>query len=282
MKEQQGKVCTKCKQWKPLEEYHKDKTKKDGRKSQCKECTNKTSIRRVEIKEGMKKCTRCKVWKPLEEYHKNKTKKDGRRSRCRECQKEYSKQWSEDNAEHIKERSKQYYKDKPEYYKQYYKQYHKDKAENNLQYISSIVESIRPIFKELNLPIYGYIYKFENIKTGHVYIGQSTTPLSRRYGHEGGIIKAWIKERKEKVTQKFIEELTEEDIEVTEVLDVACCQYHLDKLEAYWINYYDSYNNGYNNNAGHHDTDDGLEEFIEILEQHNLEFIEGQIVKKAN
>jgi hypothetical protein len=69
---------------------------------------------------------------------------------------------------------------------------------------------------------------------------------------------------------------------VTELFDVGCCEYHLNVLEAYWINHYDSYNNGYNNTAGNHITDDGLEEFIEILEQHNLEFIDGQIVKKAN
>ena len=36
--EQQGKVCTKCGVWKPLEEFNKDKTHKDGRRSDCKEC----------------------------------------------------------------------------------------------------------------------------------------------------------------------------------------------------------------------------------------------------
>lgn len=55
----EGKVCSKCGVWKPLEEYHKNRTKQDGRRSRCKECENKTSIRRtrVETKEGMKKCT---------------------------------------------------------------------------------------------------------------------------------------------------------------------------------------------------------------------------------
>ena len=390
MKEQQGKVCAKCKQWKPLEEYYKDKTKKDGRESRCKGCKSEDEKQRrskkhpkkiKEVREGKKKCTQCGVWKPLEEYYKDKRNKDGRQSKCRECQKEcnkqwrennpeyqkqwkennpeyqkqwkennpeyfkiyfnseqqkqyrevnkekrkeydkqyrevnkekrkeynkqwrkdnaeyfkqyrkdneehikgYEKQWRKDNAEHIKERKKQYRKDNAghikEYNKQYHKQHYKDNIENNLQYISSIVDQIRPIFKELSLPVYGYIYKFENIKTGHVYIGQTTYPLKMRYGFEGGIIKSWIKERREKVTQKFIEELIEEEFEVKELFDVACCKYHLDKLEAYWINKYDSCNNGYNNNTGYHDTDDGLEEFIEILEQHNLEFIDGQIVK---
>ena len=57
------------------------------------------------------------------------------------------------------------------------------------------------------------------------------------------------------------------------MLDVAFCQYHLDKLEAYYINKYGSCNNGYNNEHGNHNTDDGLEEFIKILQRYNLEVI---------
>ena len=329
----EGKVCTKCGVWKPLEEYYKKKTSKDGRESRCKGCRNEDWKQRwskkhpkkiKEVREGMKKCTQCGVWKPLEEFNKNKNYKDGRQYKCRECQKEYAKQyrennpeyskqwrennpeyskqwkennpeyhkqwrennseqqkqWRENNKENKREYDKQYRQDNAEHIKEYNKQWYDDIKENNLKYISSIVEQINPVMKDL--PVYGYIYKFENIKTGHVYIGQTTYPLKMRYGFEGGIIKSWIKERREKVTQKFIEELIEEEFEVKELFDVACCKYHLDKLEAYWINKYDSCNNGYNNNTGYHDTDDGLEEFVGILEQHNLEFIEGQIVKKTN
>ena len=66
---------------------------------------------------------------------------------------------------------------------------------------------------------------------------------------------------------------------VTETLDVAFCQYHLDKLEAYWINHYDSYNNGYNNTIGNHNTDDGIEDFNQILSEHNLEFKDGKLIQ---
>ena len=141
-----------------------------------------------------------------------------------------------------------------------------------------MVEQINPIFKELKIPVYGTIYKITNTKTGHIYIGQTITSLKHRYNND--IIKGWIKERKEKQSQKFLNELIEEDFIVTELFDVACCQYHLDKLEAYWINYYDSYNNGYNNNAGLHITDDGIEEFNQILSTHNLEYKDGKIIKK--
>ena len=79
--------------------------------------------------------------------------------------------------------------------------------------------------------------------------------------------------------QKFKEELIEEDIVVTEILDVAFCQYHLDKLESYYINKYDSCNNGYNNHLGNHNTTDGLDEFNEILKTYNLQYIDGKIIK---
>lgn len=32
------KACTKCGEYKPLEDYHKDKSKKDGVHSHCKSC----------------------------------------------------------------------------------------------------------------------------------------------------------------------------------------------------------------------------------------------------
>ena len=257
------------------------------------------------MEEQGKVCKKCGVWKSLEEYNKQRTGKCGRRSVCRECQKEYQKQWDENNKEHRKEYHKQHYQNNKEHYKQYRennkerrKEYHKQYAENNkehrkeyckqwyqnnkqnnLQYISSMLDQTNPFFKQLNLPVYGYIYKFKNIKTGHVYIGQTTHPLKERY--KGGVVKSWIKDRLKKQKQNFKDELIEEDIEVTEVLDVACCQYHLNILEVNYITKYDSYNNGYNNNAGYYKDDTGKEEFEQILKENGLQFIDGKLVKIA-
>ena len=91
------------------------------------------------------------------------------------------------------------------------------------------------------------------------------------------IINEWIKERKERTNQKFIEELNEEDLELTEILDVAFCQYHLDKLEVYYINKFNCCDNGYNSHPGNHKSKDGIEEFNQILLKHNLEFIDGEL-----
>lgn len=120
---------------------------------------------------------------------------------------------------------------------------------------------------------------FKNTKTDHIYIGQTIKPLKERY--KSNIIQGWIEERLKYNGQKFTEELIEEDFVLTEALDVAFCQYHLDKLEAYWINKYDSFLNGYNNREGNHNTDDGIEEFNQILLENNLQFIDGKLVKIA-
>jgi hypothetical protein len=255
----EGKVCTKCKQWKLLEEFNKCKQHKDGRRYDCRECQKKC-----------KKQYRENNAERIKEYNKQYEEKNA------EYIKQYKKQYRENNKEYIKEANKQYRKENAEHIKEHKKQYYQDNKENNLQNISNIVEQINPILK--NIPVYGYVYKIKNIKTGRCYIGQTTTSLKHRYGLE--VVKSWIKERKEKQSQKFLDELIEEDFIVTELFDVAFCKWHLDKLETYWINHYDSYNNGYNNNAGYHDTNDGLEEFNRLLSTHNLEYKDNKIIKK--
>ena len=270
-----GKVCAKCKVWKPLGEYNKNKNCKDGMRSECKKCQKEYNKQyRENNKERIKEVN--KQWKENNKEYYKEYKKQWEKNN-KEYIKEQRKQYKENNKEQIKEQRKQYRKNNKEHIKEYNKQYRENNKENNLQYISNVVEQINPVFKQLNLPIYGYIYKFENIKTGHKYVGQSIKPIKERY--KSNIIKGWIKERLDKSSQKFTEELIEEDIKLTEVLDVAFCQYHLDKLEAYYIDKYDSCNNGYNNNAGYWNRDDGLDEFNEILKTYNLQYIDGKIIK---
>jgi hypothetical protein len=171
------------------------------------------------------------------------------------------KQWYENNKEKSLEKQK--------------RKYENSKNQN----IATLTEKLNQInFVLKNFEAYGCIYAFTNIKTGKAYIGQTTHPLESRYNNSN-IIKGWIKERKGKVSQKFIEELVEEDIEVTKVLDIGICKWHLDKLEAYYIDKYDSCNNGYNNNYGNYNTDDGIEEFNQILSDHNLEFKDGKLIQ---
>ena len=265
------KQCGKCGEIKLVDEFYK--TRGNSRTNKCKMCEKQYYQDNIEYK---RECAKQR-YKDNAEYIKEYQKQYYRNNA--EYKKEYYRQWAENNTEYRKEYMKQYNSANKEYMKEYCKQWRKDAKENNLQEISDIVEQINPIFKQLDLPVYGYIYKFENIKTGHVYIGQTTRLLNMRYNRKDGVIKSWIEERFKKENQKFTDELIEEDFIATELFDVAFCKWHLNALEVYWINCYDSHNNGYNNTAGNHITDDGIEEFNQILSDHNLEFKDGKLIQ---
>ena len=233
-----------------------------------------------------KQCTSCKEIKEIEEFNIDKREKDGRCVSCKECKKQYrkknvesirqyGKRWREINGEHKNQYNKQWNKENEIHLKEYQKKRYKNAKEENMKKISNLLKNTNAIMENCKLPIYGSVYKIENIKTGRIYIGQTTLPLKERYS--GNIIKTWIKERKQRTNQKFSNELIEEDFIVDEVIAIGICQYHLDKLEAYYIDKYNSYNNGYNNREGNHNTDDGLNEFKEILKKYNLEYINGEL-----
>lgn len=116
----EGKVCSACKRWGPLVEFHRNTRAWDGRDYMCRVCRRleqagryrKTGNRcidcgryidyrtvrcescyiasnRIEHEvhgdvEG-KVCSICGDWKSLSEYHKNSTISDGLDSRCKEC-----------------------------------------------------------------------------------------------------------------------------------------------------------------------------------------------------
>ena len=263
-----GRKCSKCGEDKPISEFR-------VARAYCKECVkdekrkwrkNNPDKKREHDKRYREK-NADKVKEMKKKYYENNFDKVN----------EKNKKWHENNPNKTREHKRKYYENNIGKVRESSKKSKKKAIENNIQKITNLVEQTNEIFKKLSLTVYGYIYKFENIKTGRVYIGQTTYPLKMRYSLEGGIVKSWIKERLAKNNQKFKDELTEEDIQVTEMIDTAFCQYHLDKLEAYYINKYDSCNNGYNNKNGNHNTDDGIEEFNRILKENNLKFINGKL-----
>ena len=141
-----------------------------------------------------KRCTKCGEDKEICEFNFRDKQKGIYEPKCKECGKKCSKQYCKDNVERKREYDKRYYKNNAErkkeygrqryknnleYYKQHNKRWHEYIKQNNLEKISNMIEQINPIFK--NLAVYGYIYKIENIKTGHVYIGQTIQTLKKRY-----------------------------------------------------------------------------------------------------
>ena len=102
--------------------------------------------------------------------------------------------------------------------------------------------------------IYGIIYLVHNIKSDKYYVGQSINSFDIRYPS------GWLHEHGYKdTTRKDLELYGEESFEYAKLFKVAHSQYELDKLEAYYIDYYDSYENGYNETRGNIFTDRGKE-----------------------
>lgn len=96
------KICSKCKISKQINEFYKDRSKKDGLRTSCKACDTKTSKEWLGKNPGY-----------LKKYYKDNLKKSKARS----------KEWAKNNPEKVKERQKRFKEKNPEYYKRYARRY---------------------------------------------------------------------------------------------------------------------------------------------------------------
>jgi hypothetical protein len=113
-----------------------------------------------------------------------------------------------------------------------------------------------------NLKVYGIIYKIQNKINKKVYIGQTIKKngFKSRYCCKGeGIerVYKYHKKLKENNDKSFnshlynsIEKYTFESFEVIEIFDVAFSKDELNIKEQCWIQYYNSFKNGYNQTSG--------------------------------
>lgn len=125
------KTCPKCGETKPLDEFHKHRTAKDGRQARCKDCAcrlarewqrenNVQSHKRVRPdgtipRSGMphsrlveidgvlcKVCNKCETAKPLEAFYRHAAGSGGVRSECIKCSSKNAHKWSRDNVERFR------------------------------------------------------------------------------------------------------------------------------------------------------------------------------------
>ena len=112
-----------------------------------------------------------------------------------------------------------------------------------------------------NLEVYGIIYKITNTINNKVYIGQTTKKRGflDRYPNKGnGIERVYKYHKRNKDSNQgynehlfhAIEKYGMDAFDVIEVFDYAFTQQELTEKEIYYINKFDSYNNGYNNTLG--------------------------------
>lgn len=102
----QEKVCSRCKENKPLIKYSKSKMSKDGYGRVCKACDSlmKKTRKHVKIPE-FKKCSACEDIKKNTEFFVLKYSKDGLNGRCKKCMKERTEKWRNKNRREISEKT---------------------------------------------------------------------------------------------------------------------------------------------------------------------------------
>lgn len=102
------KICTTCKEEKPLDEFHKDRQKKDERRYECKKCA------KLKNEQYYQQNTQ-RVKKLVRRWQKNNSEKENARLRKRYLDnpgntKIQSRKWREDNPERIKSLGREYRK----------------------------------------------------------------------------------------------------------------------------------------------------------------------------
>jgi hypothetical protein len=89
------KVCKACQETKPLEEFHVDNSRPDGRYPYCKPCmrakvrmySKRAPSKHLHTPEGMRHCQVCKLDKPIGEFYQSKQVADGYLKICKDCTK---------------------------------------------------------------------------------------------------------------------------------------------------------------------------------------------------
>lgn len=92
------KTCTKCGETKPLDDFHRNRSRADGRHSRCRECATEYRRRYYEKNRDKER-----------EYQR------GYRESNRDKLREYERQWRDENRDKALERQRRYYKENRDY-----------------------------------------------------------------------------------------------------------------------------------------------------------------------
>lgn len=217
-------------------------------------------------------CGKCHEIKTADYFSKDKSKKDGVGTKCKQCDSERSRKWHESNPDydrryckiHKKERSerfRQWVENHKEERREYLENHKEEKREYDRQhYENKIQQEMIKIYENITKQLYphkgiqyGIIYGVYCKNTNRWYIGQTTTGFNTRY--HGDFFNYKYNELSEdsikgKLLADDIKKYSQENFEIIEVLDVAFSERELDEKEAYYIDYYKAYDEGYNSYRG--------------------------------
>ena len=139
------KTCTKCGETKPFAEFHKQTSKKDGYRSQCKSCRKQY---RQENREAIRERDR--------RYHQEN----------KEAVNERKRYWWKKNKEVIAERRRQHYQQNKEVFAERTRRYRQQNKE-------AVAERNRRYLEERNAKQPGCVYQIVNSINGRVYVGET-------------------------------------------------------------------------------------------------------------
>ena len=288
--------CGKCHEIKKVSEFSKCKKMKDGVKTICKECKKEYSAeyrkqnadKIKEQKAEYYKQNTDKIKEQQTEYRKQNADKIKEQQveyykqnidKIKERQieyykqnidkiKEYNTEYYKQNVDKIKEQQVEYYKQNVDKIKKYNTEYRKQNADKIKEQLSEYRDSkVKQALVEIKTyvekepqrfnydpskEIYGIIYLIYNNKSQRYYVGQTTVGFDNRY-KMGWIYAHGYKD----MVKEDLEKYGEDSFEYTKIFKVAHNQEELDKLEAYYIEYFDSYENGYNETRGNIFTERG-------------------------
>lgn len=107
------KTCNKCKEVVPLEGFHIDKTRADGRVGICKSCKTVYGPKIPPEMRTVKRCAKCRQIKPINDFANDKARRDGKTSRCIECRREDSKLFEQTHSEARQARASEWARKNP-------------------------------------------------------------------------------------------------------------------------------------------------------------------------
>lgn len=111
------KRCRHCKQEKPVTEFNKNRSKKDGLRSDCREC-HRAHKREYQKKNAArnpgevavppeKRCPECGVTRPVSEWHRSRARPDGLQGHCKPCMRAKVAKYRAGNGEKYREKSRE-------------------------------------------------------------------------------------------------------------------------------------------------------------------------------
>ena len=121
---------------------------------------------------------------------------------------------------------------------------------------------------------YGTIYMIINSKNNKRYIGQTTNGFEGRY-YKGD----WVKYSKNKLLLEDVKQYGRNAFYVIEEFDTAFSKDELDSKEIFWIEFFDSYNIGYNKTKGGYKEPENYNEFKTIIKESDL-YIEEKLKRE--